>query len=330
MLMAITIEGTAFPLGEINKNGWGIPFSEADNAISSLKGSVLRICPRDAPHDCDFSEDPNAEIGRIVDAWREGSEIKARAAVTDSVAERKIQDGTWENAWSVYSLADSIDDSWASGVQTRSLTLVQNPAWEQATWNIAAAEDGKVAVRNIHQFKIIASGDPVTDNKDNSNSGGDPSPDEKLAELEKDNAAKDKDIENLKAAKTEIEAKVDDLEKVVASYEKDKAVSVPLEKVQELVASKADEIATAKIVAYKEEQRRADAMDSLTAARKDLNLETKDEDYQHLTASDIEKLAEDLGSIKLGATAESVRYPSSASTGTVGRWDSTKNEWVVE
>ncbi|WP_319508883.1 hypothetical protein [uncultured Methanolobus sp.] len=43
---------------------------------------------------------------------------------------------------------------------------------------------------------------------------------------------------------------------------------------------------------------------SLTAARKNLNLETKDEHYQHLSASDIEKLADDLGSIKLGATAE--------------------------
>jgi len=43
MSLAITIEGTEFPLGEINKNGWGIPFSEAYNAISSLKGSVIRI-----------------------------------------------------------------------------------------------------------------------------------------------------------------------------------------------------------------------------------------------------------------------------------------------
>ncbi|WP_135390147.1 hypothetical protein [Methanolobus halotolerans] len=327
--MAITIEGTAFPLGEINKNGWGIPFSEADNAISSLKGSVLRICPRDAPHECDFSEDPNAEIGRVVDAWREGPEIKARASVTDSVAERKIQDGTWENTWSVYSLADSINDSWASGVHARSLTLVQTPAWEQATWNIAAAEDGKVAVRNIHQFKIIASGDHVTDNKDNPKGGGDPSPDEKLAELEKDKAVKEKEIEDLKATKAELETKVENLEKVVASYEKDKATSVPLEQVQELVANKADEIATAKITAYKEEQRRASAMDSFTAARKDLNLETIPENFQHLTASDIEKLAEDLGSIKLGASVESISYPSSTGAGTVGRWDSTKKEWVV-
>ncbi|MDI3484976.1 MAG: hypothetical protein PWQ50_196 [Methanolobus sp.] len=111
----------------------GIPFSEADNAIYSLKGSVLRICPRDAIHDCDFSEETNAKIGRVVDVWREGPEIKARASVTDSVDEGKIEEGTWENTWSVYSLADFIDDNWASGVQARSLTLVQNPAWEQAT-----------------------------------------------------------------------------------------------------------------------------------------------------------------------------------------------------
>jgi hypothetical protein len=59
------------------------------------------------------------------------------------VAERKIQNRTWENARSVYSLADYIDDNWASGVQARYLTLVQNPAWEHAIWNIAAAEEGK-------------------------------------------------------------------------------------------------------------------------------------------------------------------------------------------
>ncbi|WP_292470899.1 hypothetical protein [Methanolobus sp.] len=41
--MAIIIEGTAFPLGEVNKNGWGIPFTGTENVISSLKGSVLLI-----------------------------------------------------------------------------------------------------------------------------------------------------------------------------------------------------------------------------------------------------------------------------------------------
>jgi hypothetical protein len=64
------------------------------------------------------------------------------------------------------------------------LTIVQNPAREKAAWNIAAVEEGKAAVRNTHQFKIIVSSNPVTDNNDNPKSGGDSSPDEKLSEIE--------------------------------------------------------------------------------------------------------------------------------------------------
>lgn len=59
--MYLFIEGTAFPLGELNKNSWGVPPSEAENAISSLKNSVIRICPIDAPHICGILEDPFAE-----------------------------------------------------------------------------------------------------------------------------------------------------------------------------------------------------------------------------------------------------------------------------
>ncbi|HII01109.1 TPA: hypothetical protein HA351_05480 [Methanosarcinaceae archaeon] len=156
--MSLFIEGTAFPLGELNKNGWGVPFSEAGNAISSLKNSVIRICPRDAPHICDIFEDPFAEIGRFMDAWREGDEIVARAEITDSVAAQKVDDGTWETAWSIYSLSDGIDSGgWTHGFEARSMTLVNDPAWEQAVWQIAASESGKLAVRCTHRFRIVSS-----------------------------------------------------------------------------------------------------------------------------------------------------------------------------
>ncbi|AKB25360.1 hypothetical protein MSMTP_1891 [Methanosarcina sp. MTP4] len=59
--MSLFIEGTAFPLGELNRNGWGVPFSEAGNAISSLKNSVIWIYPRDTSHICGILEDPFAE-----------------------------------------------------------------------------------------------------------------------------------------------------------------------------------------------------------------------------------------------------------------------------
>lgn len=61
---------------------------------SQVKNAVIRVCPRDAPHGCNFSEDPKAEIGRVFDAWKEDNEVKARADITDSVASQKITDGT--------------------------------------------------------------------------------------------------------------------------------------------------------------------------------------------------------------------------------------------
>jgi hypothetical protein len=148
--MTLFIEGLAFPLNQKNANGWGIPASEADNAINSLKASVIRICPRDGPHDCDFSEDPRAEVGRIVAAWREGDVIKAKGQITDSIAAQKITDGTWEKNWSTYVQASNIDsEGWATGIEARSMTLVRNPAWSQAAWEITASEDGNTRFHNL-------------------------------------------------------------------------------------------------------------------------------------------------------------------------------------
>ncbi len=150
--MTLFIEGLAFPLNQKNTNGWGIPETEADNAIKTLQSSVIRICPRDGPHDCDFSEDPKAEVGRIVAAWRDGDVIKAKGQITDSIAAQKIADGTWEKNWSTYIQASNIDsEGWATGIKARSMTLVRNPAWSQAAWEVTASEEGNSRFRrNIH------------------------------------------------------------------------------------------------------------------------------------------------------------------------------------
>jgi hypothetical protein len=57
--------GTAFPLDKLNSDGWKVQSSEADNAISSLNNIVIRVYPHDSPHGCDYSEDLNAEIGKM-------------------------------------------------------------------------------------------------------------------------------------------------------------------------------------------------------------------------------------------------------------------------
>ena len=143
--MSTFIQGLAVPLNLLNKNNWGVPFSEADNVIASLKNSVLKICPGEA-HACDYSEDPFGRIGRVADAWLEPDGVHASAEVTDSVAARKIEEGTWdEHNWSVFgdsSVDPKINDGWVRDFAASALTLVRNPAWAQSQYSIAAAEDG--------------------------------------------------------------------------------------------------------------------------------------------------------------------------------------------
>jgi hypothetical protein len=127
----ILIEGTTFPLNELNSQGWGIPFSEKENAINSLQKSVLKICPGQE-HACSIE---NSVIGRVVAAWGNESAVKARYAVTDPIAERKIQEGKWDSmGWSVELTASAIEKGWSRDVKVKNMTLVNDPAWKDATW----------------------------------------------------------------------------------------------------------------------------------------------------------------------------------------------------
>ena len=331
--MTLFIEGLAFPLNQKNANGWGIPASEADNAINSLKASVLKICPGEA-HACDFSEDPYGRIGRIVDAWQKDNGIYVRAAVTDSVAARKLKEGTWdEHTWSVY--ADSkidpkLNDGWAGGFTAKALTLVKNPAWTQAQFTVAASADGGVfKLHTFSQFQLIASqeGETIT---------------EEIEELKTQLAERDKLIEELKVSASkvpefekqvgELTASLEDLKgkleektTLIASLEKGQAGSVPMEKVKELIASAISEhdAEMAKI------NERDTAFKAFAAAREKFGLETKPEDFKSLTAADLNKLAEEFGGVKLSASA--VQYPAGNSshveTGMTGAYNQKTGKW---
>jgi hypothetical protein len=321
--MSVLIEGTAFPIGKKNANGWGVPASEVDNALASLLNSVVRICTRDAEHGCDLIEDPNTEIGRVVDAWYSGDEVKIRAEVTDSTARQKIEDGTWEPAWSVYGTAENEEDGWVQGYQNRSVTLVRNPAWEEATYSVAAAKQADYLVFSSKYTIQTPGGEPMTD-ENNLNENGNPAeggenPEATLEQLQNEIAERDKQIEELKnnsskveASNTKLQKKVEELEQVLASREKEKATSVPMEKVNELIETKANEIAAARIKEYRDELQRTAALEKLTAARSELGLETKGEEYKHLSAADLEKLADEFGGIKVTA-GTMFQYPAGES-----------------
>jgi hypothetical protein len=95
--------------------------------------------------------------------------VRVRADITDSIASQKIEDGTWPKKWSPYATASSLSDGWAKEIDVRSLTLVINPAWGDAVWEIAASGEGKISIRTLEPFVLISSqsGDTLTGENNN-------------------------------------------------------------------------------------------------------------------------------------------------------------------
>lgn len=318
--MTIFIEGVAFPLGIINANGWGIPFAEADNAIKSLKTSVVRICSRVDPHICDYMEDPFSEIGHVVDSWRDGDDIVCKAEITDSQAVQKIEDGTWKTTWSVFAYSDETDSGgWVHNLIVKSITIVDNPAWEQAQWSVTASKDsGTQEVRKISQFKLIASSQNIE--------GGLLTPEEELENLKKEIEEKDgkitelgeqagkvegleKQIGELGASVKDLENKLKEKETMIASLEKTEAGSVPMDKVKELIASAIAEHDAEQVVL----KANAEAREAFVAARKALGMETKPDQFTALTASEFKEMTDTL-TVKLSASEKPI-YPADPGSG---------------
>jgi|GEM_PF-130567 len=138
----LIIEGD-LPVGLINKNGWGIPDSDVENVTNSLKNAVVRICNRGKDeHTCDDAGDPYSEIGKILNAKKNDDNIRVKVAIMDRRAAQKIRDGVWGDKWSPYGHVESLQNGWTHGLNIESLTLVQKPAWEDATFNISASAEG--------------------------------------------------------------------------------------------------------------------------------------------------------------------------------------------
>jgi ribosomal protein L29 len=369
--MSVFIEGSAFPLGIINANGWGVPFTEADNALATLQSSVVRICSRMGPHDCDYAADPFSEIGKVVEAWREGDDIKVKAEITDSVAAQKIEDGTWKTNWSVFVGFNDVDaGGWVHGIAAESITIVNDPAWPTSSWKIVSASDGsKKGIKIISQFTV---------KKTASKTEGEITPDEtveelkkKLADTEKElaelkakaqtpgstgdagNAGKggeggeggesgesgeggeggdtgglEKEVANLRASNATLEKQIKENKKLLASYEVEKAKMIPISELETRIAAALEKHDTE--IAAKIERDNAFAL--FAAVRKErLGKDTNPDEYKNLSAADFKNIVEDMGGPKkASASGSGFSYPASSAPkgSTVGRWNSTKKEWV--
>ena len=148
------ISGAIIPVGVKNKNGWGILDSEIQNVINTLKGKPITVCSRNGgAHECDF--DPKAEIGNVKDVWYDpfAKKIRAMAAVTDSVAQRKIAEGTWKPNWSVR-LAAKDKDGWAENAMGKNITIVPEGAWPDANFDVLAAKDDGYEINLLASFSV--------------------------------------------------------------------------------------------------------------------------------------------------------------------------------
>ena len=156
----LLLDGPVFPIAQKNRNGWGIPSDSIDSAISSLKTSVVRICPSifgESEHHCDLSGSRKDEIGKVVDAYLDNNEVRAVVEITDSAAIQKLSDGTWQPTWSVFGSGQRDSDGWVHGYINESLTFVKNPAWENAKGEIifSASEDEQSEVKNLKSYTTL-------------------------------------------------------------------------------------------------------------------------------------------------------------------------------
>lgn len=145
-MKSLTVEGKLIQIGTMNKNNWGIQEGDAGNIIGKLPGLPLRKCSglssMTNPHSCDYEWQSKDDIGKILSARRDGDWIYATAEVTDSIAARKIFEGTWKPGWSIFmSHKNEADTGFIQNPTPRSVTIVERPAYPDAGFNLMAASD---------------------------------------------------------------------------------------------------------------------------------------------------------------------------------------------
>ena len=165
---SLIIKGLAFPIGKLNANGWGIPASEIDNAISSLKESVIRVCPaRNDQHACDITESSWDEIGTVLDAFFDPITYSVYyiAEISDRNAIQKLEDSVWPFKTSVYGQGQQDSDGFVHNYINKSVTLVTNPAWNESEFAVIASNsssdfsDEKTRFKTVNDFVIISAAD---------------------------------------------------------------------------------------------------------------------------------------------------------------------------
>jgi len=188
------------------------------------------------------------------------------------------------------------------------LTLVTNPAWDDATFEIAASDDGELGIRFFQPFELSASVvDTMTENITPPTGGASPAEFEaKLKEQQGIIEALTKDKTDMASQIEALNTQLGELKTVAASKDAELAKRITLDDAQKLVASA--------IAADHEKQARDAALEKLVAARETRGLAPKTEELQVLTAAQLQSALDDLEAIDLSASTQ-VRYQANNGNG---------------
>ncbi|MCE5226266.1 MAG: hypothetical protein LLG05_10500, partial [Porphyromonadaceae bacterium] len=217
------ISGIAIPIDKLNHNGWGLHNREIQSAVDTLKKSDIRLCEK-LDHGCDFNPQSHHSVGKPIDVYLDEAKnaIIAKVSITNTRVQDLIKQGKIK-AWSVFGTGHQNDDGWVSDYTNKSLTLVADPAWDDARFASRESTDNHEGLSDGDYKKFTAKYDIKEE------AMPDKEEDKFTSELEKKFAAKDTEF----AAKfDEITAKFD---QVIAA--KDTEITDLKKEVSELKAS---------------------------------------------------------------------------------------------
>lgn len=148
----VIISGPLIKVGAVNINDWGMGYDEVPNYMANVIGNPLRKCSgigeAKAEHSCDYNWNPDDDIGRITGAHLQDGWIHATAEVTDTIAQRKIREGTWDPYWSSFlSHKTQSAGRMVSKTKPLSVTLVKDPAYIGAGFTVQNQTQKKEASR---------------------------------------------------------------------------------------------------------------------------------------------------------------------------------------
>ncbi|MDG6245087.1 MAG: hypothetical protein QCH31_12000, partial [Methanolobus sp.] len=210
-----------------------------------------------------------------------------------------------------------------------SLTLVRDPAWDEASFNVVASTDTAGGLVLPGKYTVLSNNSSpgekhMTDNNTEGNAP-DKNPDgTEIAAIMTENQKLKEDLAALKASLDKLKEERDNASLAAAS-------GIPADKFNEMVEDRAKKLAAVTMEQWKEEQEKNAATQKYTRAVMSAGLEPDRSVLKNLTSEQILNLAASYERLTpLSASRHfNIAYPTENSSlkSSVGRWNEAKKSW---